>query len=153
MTAKPFTLKSFAKFLGLCTLAISTFSLDAQAGDFLEQNKQKEGVIETQSGLQYKIIEEGTGRNPTANDTVTVHYRGTLTNGTEFDSSYSGGKPISFPLHGVIKGWTEGLQLIKEGGKIQLFIPSDLAYGNRNVGQHIKAGDTLVFDVELLKIK
>ena len=98
---------------------------------FLEENAKKEGVVTTESGLQYKIVEEGTGKTPGPTDQVTVNYRGTLINGQEFDSSDRVGKPATFPLNGVIKGWTEGLQHVKEGGKIELYIPPDLAYGKR----------------------
>lgn len=115
---------------------------------YLEENAKKPGVVTTPSGLQYKIIEAGSGKTPGSTDTVTVNYRGTLINGNEFDSSYDKGKPVSFPLNGVIKGWTEGLQLVKEGGKIQLVIPSQLAYGDRGPLAH----QTLVFDVELISI-
>ena len=115
---------------------------------YLEENAKKPGVVTTSSGLQYKIIEAGSGKTPGPTDTVTVNYRGTLINGNEFDSSYDKGKPVTFPLNGVIKGWTEGLQLVKEGGKIQLVIPPELAYGKRGP----LANQTLVFDVELISI-
>jgi FKBP-type peptidyl-prolyl cis-trans isomerase len=105
-------------------------------------------VKTTASGLQYKVIEAGAGKTPTATDQVTVNYRGTLTNGNEFDSSYQRGEPASFRLDNVIKGWTEGLQLVKEGGKIQLVIPPELAYGDRGPLAH----RTLVFDVELISV-
>jgi FKBP-type peptidyl-prolyl cis-trans isomerase len=114
----------------------------------MEENAKKEGVVTTDSGLQYQIIEEGTGKAPSPTDKVTVNYRGTLINGNEFDSSYSRGEPATFQLNGVIKGWTEGLQHIKEGGKIKLFIPPELAYGGRGPLAH----RTLVFDVELLSV-
>lgn len=124
-----------------------------QAGkDFLAANKDKEGVKTTASGLQYKVLEPGTGtQHPTATDTVKVHYHGTLLDGTVFDSSVDRGQPIEFGLHQVIKGWTEGLQLMVVGEKTRLFIPSELAYGNRTAGA-IKPGSTLIFDVELLGI-
>ena len=115
---------------------------------FLEENATKPGVKTTASGLQYKITNPGSGKAPGPTDQVTVNYRGNLIDGTEFDSSYSRGEPASFPLNGVIKGWTEGLQLIKEGGKIQLFIPNNLAYAGRGPLAH----RTLIFDVELLSI-
>ena len=115
---------------------------------YLEENAKKPGVVTTPSGLQYKIIEAGSGKTPGPTDTVTVNYRGTLINGNEFDSSYDKGKPVTFPLNGVIKGWTEGLQLVKEGGKIELVIPSQLAYGDRGPLAH----QTLVFDVELIAV-
>jgi len=118
---------------------------------FLAANKAKEGVVTLPSGLQYKILLAGTGPKPTTSDTVTVNYRGTLVNGTEFDSSYKRGQPTTFPVAGVIKGWTEALQLMPVGSKWQLFIPSDLAYGERGPGD-IGPNATLIFEVELLKI-
>jgi FKBP-type peptidyl-prolyl cis-trans isomerase len=118
---------------------------------FLAANKSKEGVVTLPSGLQYKILKAGTGPKPTASDTVTCNYRGTLVNGTEFDSSYKRGQPVSFPVSGVIKGWTEALQLMPVGSKWQLFIPSDLAYGDAG-RPGIAPGETLVFEVELLSI-
>lgn len=120
--------------------------------DFLEENSKKEGVNTLPSGLQYKIINKGSGKTPKANDTVTVHYRGTLINGTEFDSSYKRGKPATFRVNRVIKGWQEALQLMKEGAKWRLFIPPELAYGNRKVGK-IPPNSVLIFDVELLSVK
>ena len=120
---------------------------------FLEENKKKEGVKATASGLQYKVLKEGTGSQPKSTDMVTVNYRGTLIDGTEFDSSYKRGQPATFPLNGVIKGWTEGLQLMKQGSKYQFFVPSNLAYGERSVGPDIAANATLIFDVELLEVK
>jgi len=120
---------------------------------FLEENKKKEGVKTTASGLQYKAIKEGTGAQAKATDTVTVNYRGTLINGTEFDSSYKRGEPATFPLNGVIKGWTEGLQLMKVGSKYQFFVPPNLAYGERTVGPDITPNSTLIFEVELLDAK
>jgi len=119
---------------------------------FLAANKTKDGVQTLPDGLQYKILQAGNGPKPTANDTVTVNYRGTLINGKEFDSSYKRGQPISFPVSGVIKGWTEALQLMPVGSKWQLFIPSDLAYGDQGAGADIGPGQTLIFDVELLGI-
>ncbi len=120
--------------------------------DFLAANKTKEGVVTLPSGLQYKILKEGTGPKPTASDTVSCNYRGTLINGKEFDSSYKRGEPTSFPVGGVIKGWTEALQLMPVGSKWQLFIPADLAYGDRGAGGDIGPGETLIFEVELLSI-
>ena len=120
---------------------------------FLTANKTKAGVISLPSGLQYKILQEGTGPKPTAADTVTVNYRGTLLNGTEFDSSYKRGQPVSFPVGGIIKGWTEALLLMPVGSKWQLFIPSELAYGPRQAGPAIGPNSTLVFEVELLSIE
>src|SRR5439155_432938 len=125
----------------------------ADGAKFLEENKKKPGVKTTASGLQYKAEKEGTGAQPKATDMVTVNYRGTLIDGTEFDSSYKRGQPATFPLNGVIKGWTEGLQLMKQGSKYQFFVPSNLAYGERSVGPDIAANATLIFDVELLDVK
>jgi len=125
----------------------------AKGQAFLKQNATQPGVKTTPSGLQYKVITEGTGKAPAATDTVLVHYRGTTIDGVEFDSSYKRNEPISFPLNGVIPGWTEGVQLMKEGGKIQLFIPSDLAYGSRGAGGVIPPDSTLIFDIELLKVQ
>jgi FKBP-type peptidyl-prolyl cis-trans isomerase FklB len=119
---------------------------------FLAANKSKEGVVTLPSGLQYKILTAGTGPKPTANDKVTCNYRGTLINGKEFDSSYKRGEPASFPVGGVIKGWTEALQLMPVGSKWQLFIPPDMAYGDRGAGSDIGPGETLIFEVELLSI-
>jgi len=120
---------------------------------FLEENKKKDGVKTTGSGLQYKALKQGTGAQPKESDTVTVNYRGTLINGTEFDSSYKRGQAATFPLSGVIKGWTEGLQLMKVGSKYQLFVPPNLGYGDRAVGPDISPNSTLIFEVELLDIK
>jgi len=119
---------------------------------FLEENAKKPGVITTESGLQYKVITSGDGKQPKESDTVTTHYRGTLIDGREFDSSYKRGEPASFPVNGVISGWTEALQLMKEGAKWQLVIPSDLAYGENGAPPMIPPNATLVFDVELLKV-
>lgn len=119
---------------------------------FLAANKAKEGVVALPSGLQYKILQAGDGPKPTASDTVTCNYRGTLINGKEFDSSYKRGQPASFPLGGVIKGWTEALQMMPVGSKWQLFIPTDLAYGDHPPSPDIEPGDTLIFEVELLSI-
>jgi FKBP-type peptidyl-prolyl cis-trans isomerase len=121
---------------------------------FLAANKTKEGVVTLPSGLQYKIIKEGTGPKPTAEDTVLCHYRGTLVDNTEFDSSYKRGEPLKIPVGGVIKGWTEAIQLMPVGSKWQLFIPSDLAYGERGApGSPIGPNSTLVFEVELISIE
>lgn len=119
---------------------------------FLEENKTKEGVMETASGLQYKVIVEGTGISPRPEDKVKCHYRGTLLNGKEFDSSYKNGQPAEFQLNRVIAGWTEGLQLMKVGGKYELYIPSQLAYGPRGGGQLIEPNMTLIFEIELLDV-
>lgn len=124
----------------------------ATGSAFLAQNKDKEGVVTLASGLQYKVIKEGTGTKPKADSTVKVHYTGSLINGTVFDSSIERGEPVSFPVNGVIPGWTEALQLMNEGSKWNLYIPSDLAYGpggNRNIGPN----ETLLFEVELLEVK
>ena len=120
---------------------------------YLEENKKKPGVKTTASGLQYKVEKEGTGAQPKATDMVTVNYRGTLIDGTEFDSSYKRGQPASFPVNGVIKGWTEALQLMKQGSKYQLVIPSTLAYGERAMGPDIGPNSTLIFEVELQDVK
>jgi FKBP-type peptidyl-prolyl cis-trans isomerase FklB len=120
----------------------------AEGKAFLEENAKKEGVVTTESGLQYKVITEGTGKRPGPEDQVTVHYRGSLIDGKDFDSSYKKGKPATFRLNGVIKGWSEGLQLMKEGGKSQLFIPQNLAYGSRGPLAH----RTLIFEVELISV-
>jgi FKBP-type peptidyl-prolyl cis-trans isomerase FklB len=120
---------------------------------FLAENKKKEGVKTLPSGLQYKVVKAGSGKKPKSNDTVTVHYRGTLIDGTEFDSSLRRGKPATFPVSGVIPGWTEGLQLMEEGAKWQLFIPPNLAYGERGAGGLIGPNATLIFDVELISIE
>ncbi|HKF20344.1 MAG TPA: FKBP-type peptidyl-prolyl cis-trans isomerase [Candidatus Angelobacter sp.] len=120
---------------------------------FLAENKTKPGVVALPSGLQYKILTPGTGAKPTAADTVVCNYKGTLINGTEFDASDKHGGPATFPVGGVIKGWTQALQLMPVGSKWQLFIPADLAYGPRGAGPDIGPGATLVFEVELLSIK
>jgi FKBP-type peptidyl-prolyl cis-trans isomerase FklB len=120
---------------------------------FLAANKSKAGVVALPSGLQYKILKAGTGPKPTANDTVECNYRGTLINGKEFDSSYKRGQPADFPVGGVIKGWTEALQLMPVGSKWQLFVPADLAYGDRGAGADIGPGETLIFEVELMSIQ
>lgn len=123
-----------------------------KAGDeFLQKNKGKENVVTLPSGLQYRVIKSGTGKSPKADDAVTTHYRGTLINGTEFDSSYSRGKPATFPVSGVIPGWTEALQLMKEGAKWQLFVPANLAYGEGGRGK-IEPNSTLIFDIELISV-
>lgn len=120
--------------------------------DFLIANKSNEGVVETSSGLQYKVLTKGAGKkHPNASSTVKVHYHGYLINGTVFDSSVDRGEPISFPLNRVIKGWTEGVQLMLEGDKYRFFIPSNLAYGNQAAGG-IPPGSMLIFEVELLEI-
>ncbi len=120
---------------------------------FLAENGKRDGVKTTASGLQYEVLTEGTGASPKATDTVEVHYRGTLIDGKEFDSSYKRGETIQFPLNGVIPGWTEGVQLMKEGAKYRFFIPSKLAYGSRGAGGVIGPDETLIFDVELIKVR
>jgi FKBP-type peptidyl-prolyl cis-trans isomerase FklB len=120
---------------------------------FLVENAKKPGVVTLPSGLQYKVVKEGAGPKPALTDTVTTHYRGTLIDGKEFDSSYGRGEPTSFPVNGVIKGWTEALQLMPVGSKWELYIPSELAYGERGAGQDIGPNATLVFEIELLGIK
>jgi FKBP-type peptidyl-prolyl cis-trans isomerase FklB len=120
---------------------------------FLVENKKKGGIKTLPSGLQYKVLSEGSGKTPKAEDTITVNYKGTLIDGTEFDSSYKRGQPATFQVKGVIEGWTEALQLMKEGSKWQLFIPPELAYGERGAGRDIGPNATLIFEVELLSIK
>ena len=120
----------------------------AEGKKFLEENARKEGVVTTASGLQYKVIKPGTGKSPGPQDQVTVHYRGTHVDGRPFDSSYKKNKPATFKVNSVIKGWSEGLQLMKEGGKFQFFIPQNLAYGGRGPLAH----RTLIFDVELISV-
>ncbi|HJN66538.1 MAG TPA: FKBP-type peptidyl-prolyl cis-trans isomerase, partial [Pirellulales bacterium] len=119
---------------------------------FFDQNKNKDGISSTDSGLQYRIIKSGEGPKPTASDSVTVHYRGTLTDGTVFDSSYERGEPVTFKVDRVIAGWTEALQLMHEGDKWELYIPSTLAYGSHGAGGRIGPNETLVFEVELIKV-
>ena len=119
---------------------------------FLAENAKREGVVSLPSGLQYEVITEGTGKKPSATDKVSCHYHGTLINGTVFDSSVMRGQPAEFPVNGVIQGWVEALQLMSEGAKWKLFIPSNLAYGERGAGQSIEPNSTLIFEVELLKV-
>ena len=119
---------------------------------FLDENAKKEGVVTTKSGLQYTVLNEGNGRSPKATDRVRCHYEGTLIDGTVFDSSYRRGEPADFPLDGVIPGWTEGVQLMKEGAKYRFFIPYLLGYGERGAGSSIPPYSTLIFDVELIKV-
>jgi len=120
--------------------------------EFLEKNGKREGVTTTASGLQYEVMKMGTGDKPAATDEVTVHYHGTLTDGKVFDSSVERGDPATFPLNGVIKGWTEALQLMPVGSKFKIFLPGDLAYGAQGAGEMIGPHETLIFEVELLKI-
>lgn len=135
------------------TMSLHADSAQERGQKFLKENASKDGVKTTSSGLQYKITQEGTGKSPKATDNVVVHYKGTLLDGTVFDSSYKRGEPATFPLNRVIPGWTEGLQLLKEGGKATLYIPSQLAYGSRGAGGIIGPDETLIFDVELIKIQ
>jgi len=119
---------------------------------FLAQNANKSGVTTLPSGLQYEVLTQGTGQKPGLSSSVTTHYHGTLINGTVFDSSYQRGQPATFPVNGVIAGWTEALQLMPEGSKYRLYIPSDLAYGKRGAGRDIPGDTALIFDVELIKV-
>ena len=125
----------------------------AESKKFLAENQKKEGIKTLPSGLQYKVLTEGTGKTPKETDNVTVNYKGTLIDGTEFDSSYKRGQPASFQVNGVIKGWTEALQLMKEGAKWQLVIPPGLGYGERGAGSQIPPNSTLIFEVELISVK
>jgi FKBP-type peptidyl-prolyl cis-trans isomerase FklB len=124
----------------------------AEGEAFLAENAQKPGITTLPSGLQYEVLTEGSGPKPTLRSSVTTHYHGTLINGTVFDSSYQRGQPATFPVNGVIAGWTEALQLMAEGSKYRLYIPSDLAYGKRGAGRDIGPDSALIFDVELLKV-
>lgn len=130
----------------------ATAAAKAEAQVFLDENAAKEGVKVTASGLQYKVLKEGEGIRPTAEDEVTVHYTGKLLNGTVFDSSVSRGEPATFPLNRVIPGWTEGVQLMNEGAKYEFFTPSDLAYGPQGIPNVIPPHSTLIFEVELIKV-
>jgi FKBP-type peptidyl-prolyl cis-trans isomerase FklB len=142
--------KRFVDARGKELKEMSTKNL-AEGKAFLEENKKKEGVIVLPSGLQYKVLAEGSGNTPKAADNVTVNYKGTLINGAEFDNSYKRGQPATFKVNGVIKGWTEALQLMKEGSKWQLFIPPELGYGNRSAGP-VPPNSTLIFEVELVAV-
>ena len=121
--------------------------------EFLAKNRKEKGVVELSSGLQYKVIKEGKGEKPKETDVVTVHYRGKLLDGTVFDASYDRGEPATFPLNQVIRGWTEGVQLMSQGAVYEFYIPSDLAYGDRGAGEKIPGGSTLIFEVELISFK
>ncbi|OGX86878.1 FKBP-type peptidyl-prolyl cis-trans isomerase [Hymenobacter glacialis] len=124
----------------------------AEGEAFLAQNASKSGVTTLPSGLQYEVLTQGTGKKPSLGSSVTTHYHGTLIDGTVFDSSYQRGQPATFPVNGVIAGWTEALQLMPEGSKYRLYIPSDLAYGKRGAGRDIPGDTALIFDVELIKV-
>ena len=124
----------------------------AEGEAFLAENAKKAGVTTLSSGLQYEVLTEGAGKKPSLGSSVTTHYHGTLINGTVFDSSYQRGQPATFPVNGVIAGWTEALQLMGEGSKYRLYIPSDLAYGKRGAGRDIPGDTALIFDVELIKV-
>jgi FKBP-type peptidyl-prolyl cis-trans isomerase FklB len=150
------TLQAFQKEMMEKQMAASKEAATKNAAEgekFLTENKKKDGVKTTASGLQYKVLKEGSGASQKETDTVVTNYKGTLLDGTEFDSSYKRNEPASFPVNRVIKGWTEALQLMKPGAKYQLFIPSALAYGERGAGQLIGPNATLIFEVELLSIK
>jgi FKBP-type peptidyl-prolyl cis-trans isomerase FklB len=150
------TLQAFQKEMMEKQIAASKEAATKNAAEgekFLAENKKKDGVKTTASGLQYKVLKEGSGPSPKETDTVVVQYKGTLIDGTEFDSSYKRNEPASFQVNRVVKGWIEALQLMKAGAKYQLFIPSSLAYGERGAGQLIGPNATLIFEVELLSIK
>jgi FKBP-type peptidyl-prolyl cis-trans isomerase len=150
------TLEAFQKEMMEKQVAASKEAATKNAAEgekFLAENKSKEGVKTTASGLQYKVLKEGSGPSPKETDTVVTNYKGTLLDGTEFDSSYKRNEPATFPVNRVIKGWTEALQLMKPGAKYQLFIPAALAYGERGAGRDIGPNATLIFEVELVSIK
>lgn len=152
------------RLISLCATTLAALLLTAggpaqtanpneKAEKFLMENKAKDGVKTLPSGLQYKVLKSGDGKTPKASDTVVTHYRGTLLDGSEFDSSYKRNQPAEFPVGGVIKGWTEALQLMKEGDKWILYVPANLAYGQRGYPPVIGPNETLVFEIELLKVK
>ncbi len=150
---RPLTVAACVAF-ALTPFPIMSQDSSDTGAQFLVENASKEGVQTTPTGLQYKVVTEGTGKSPKATDLVKVHYRGTLLDGTEFDSSYKRNAPAEFPLDRVIPGWTEGVQLMKEGGKSLFYIPSRLAYGERGTpGGPIGPNETLVFEIELLEVK
>lgn len=147
-------LTSIIARLALVGGLIAPLTLNAEPNvDYLAENAEKDGVTVTDSGLQYKVLNEGAGAQPSASDTVEVHYTGTLIDGKKFDSSRDRGQTIEFPLNGVIAGWTEGVQLMKEGARYEFTIPSDLAYGAGGIPGVIPGGATLIFDVELIAVK
>jgi FKBP-type peptidyl-prolyl cis-trans isomerase FkpA len=152
-TLRRFLCTALGAALTLAPLSVMAESPLEKGQKFLAKNRNEDGVKTTASGLQYKVLKEGSGKHPSASDTVVCHYRGTLLDGTEFDSSYKRGEPAEFPLNRVIPGWTEGVQLMKEGSKYRFFIPSDLAYGENGAGGLIGPNETLIFEVELIKIK
>lgn len=147
-------MKEMAKQQEESKLAVAAAEPNKKAGaEFLAENKKKDGVVETVTGLQYKIIKAGSGSSPQATDEVTVHYRGKLIDGTVFDASYDRGEPVTFPLDQVIPGWTEGVQLMKKGAIYEMYIKSDLAYGDMGRPDKIPGGATLIFEVELISFK
>ena len=133
-------------------MAAKGAKVKAEGEDFLKANQTAEGVVTLPSGLQYKVLKEGSGKKPKATDQVKCHYEGTLIDGTVFDSSYRRGEPAVFPLNGVIAGWTEGVQLMSEGAKFRFFIPFNLAYGENGAGNSIPPYAALIFDVELIEV-
>ena len=150
------SMKSIFSILTLAVFAVGSLHAESaleKGKAFLAENAKKKDVKTTKSGLQYKVVKEGTGKSPQATDMVLVHYRGTLLDGKEFDSSYKRNEPIRFALNQVIPGWTEGVQLMKEGGKCIFYIPSTLAYGSQGAGGLIGPDETLIFEVELLKVQ
>ena len=150
-TLAAFQVEMMAKQAGLAKSRGEKNKKEGEA--FLAENQKKEGVKTLPSGLEYKVIQAGTGKSPKLSDEVTVHYRGTLIDGTEFDSSYRRGKPENLPVNGVIPGWTEALQLMQVGAKWQLFIPPSLAYGERGAGRDIGPNATLIFEIELISVQ
>jgi FKBP-type peptidyl-prolyl cis-trans isomerase FkpA len=153
-----FVSRFFGLFAAVCVFVGGASVASAQSalirGEvFLKQNAKAEGVKVQPSGLQIKILTQGTGRQPKGTDTVVVHYRGRLISGSEFDSSFRRGEPATFKLNQVIKGWTEGIQLLREGGKAELYIPAELAYGSRGSGASIGPDEALIFEVELIAVK
>ncbi|MCL4137477.1 UNVERIFIED_CONTAM: hypothetical protein GTU68_064763 [Idotea baltica] len=147
----------FSLLLGACSSDNSGRYVETESSAaqklYLSDNAQRQGVQTTASGLQYEVLKAGSGAKPVATNTVTVHYVGTLIDGSEFDSSYSRNAPATFPLGNTIQGWVEGVQLMNVGSQYRFVIPSELAYGERGAGQNIRAGDTLIFSIELLSIE